>query len=1159
MFSDKSANKSDSVVRVVQASNLRESSIPPESALRPNSRRHHAVYRGSHVGPLHEEDVPHEHLPQEQRSSKRRKLQEIEMVEDSLDEPDGSDVVGGDRWLGNDEDDEGEDDRNENSVLEDTFQRMHSPELGGGTNGRASPGLSPPTPAGDDIEIISASQTSVPDAQLPNGVNGSFPAASETKHEIQSSPMPRRLQNPMCAGVESPSLPAPPPTKGRPPSQAANRPRYNPSPTPSQPPSRHRSSATTPSSAVKRKGRNIYDFPSTDEGDEVGATPRPPQVPRKKNKGAKPTKGVPAPPSVQPEHEHRTSSQKSDSAGTREARMRLTTAQLGEEDRLERELAKRGEDKAIAAAEEEEHRKEARKRASQAAEEHERRQRAEQARLAQDEAERLAKERMEEQRSAKNTAEETNHRTREEEEKRPTIERADQNESPVKTKAKHVHLDQENAEGLRLEKEKVEEPNMAKEQADAEPPTQQKVGQGRLAEQRPQDEQSTIDEEEGERLEKKKGEAAEETRHQTDAAKKALLESNKKLAAAKKERNRQAKEQRARELAELKAQKEEKKAQRVKEQEKKAQQVKEQVDKKAQRMKEQERKAQRAKEQEERKAQKTKELEQQKAQKAGELEEKTKENAQQARALEQQKAKAKEVEDEAAPEATKPEAMSASPEVPATKKRARRDSEPAGDGATSPDAKISGKRIRTFSPIAILPSKASPTTSAERDMGPPPVPNSAMKRSNLKKESSSQDPSSTSKKRNTVSFAEELPGSQGFPGSSAPGMISTPTPIVRPSKRTPIVCPLPAAAPVATTKAPSFRVVTPILPPGLVKASEGEANKPPARESETGSGSESESGSSSESENEAVPPPPPPTKADAATKPKMDGKLLVAESSSKASKSKANAPWARSAPAQTNNDDSDIDMQDVPPPSTAPVSSSAALLRKPSSAARVSRAAPEVKSAPYVVSSDSESKDDEMRPPPSAQIPKSKPQQSSQASRPVAAEKLVPATESDASGTGSETGSDAGSDSYGSDDEENCTRKAASALNSLLGNAKSTGQSLVKPKAVSPATTKKLNSLGDLENRRAFDVREIHTSQQSPQQASQSAPSSQPAAKNTKPVANRAVEPESESESGSGSGSDSDSDDGSKSKGAIPDHKKAGSNKKKPAGAMGFGRMFSGA
>ncbi|KAI5859132.1 hypothetical protein BZA05DRAFT_383451 [Tricharina praecox] len=1034
---------------------------------------------------------------------------------------------------------------------------MHSPELGEGINGLASARFSLPTPAGDDIEIVSASQTFVSSMQQSNSMNGGPPAELEIKDETQSSPMFRRIMDPVSAGIESQSLP-PLPQIEVPSSQSTNRLRYRPSPVPAQSSRLHRNFAFTTSNGAKRKGRDIYDFPSTDDDVEENETPRPRIGRGKKVNSAKPTKAVPESPSVQLEHEHLTSSQKKTGNGSaRKARMRRPAAQLAEEDHVEKGTAEREETEAIAtaaaaAAKEQERQQkeaaEARQRALQAAEERERRQKAEQARLAKEEEERLAKEEAEKvrlakeeaekQRLAKQKDEEAKRKAQEEEKDRLAAEAAAEEEPLVKEKAEQERLDQEKE---RLAKEKAEKEHLANEKPAAEP----------VAERRAEDGRSTIENEERERLEKEKQEAAEESG--TDAIKKLQNELRKKKAAGKKEKTPKAKDRKANELEEQKAKElEEQKAKKTKElEEQKAKKTKER----------EEQKAKKTQEREEQKAKRTKELEEQKAKKTKGLEEqKTKETVQKAKDHEQQKAKGKHVKDEVTPTATKSEAMTVKPEVTATKKRARKDSLPTGDGKISPDAKVSNKKVRTHSPVAVRQSQSSSTPSAERDMGPPPVPNSAMKRSNLKKELSSQEPLSASKKRNSVSFAENMPSSQGFPGSSAPTMSSTPTPIARPLKRTPIVCPLPAATPMSSIN-PSLRTVTPILPPGSVRPSEKKevvtARKPPTHKPESSSESESESGSGSESENEAVPRALLSAKVAAPTKPKVSRKLLVVESNLKASTKKANTPTAGSAPVPTNNNGSDVEMQDAPPPSTAPVSLKATRPKTPSATARVSHAAPVAKSAPHVVSSDSESEDDdEMKPPPSAQISKSEPPQSSQASKLVGAKKPVAATVADDSDSGSDTGSE--SDDH--DDEPTSTNKAASALNSLLGKAKSTAQSLVKSKAISPAMTKKLSSLGDLESRVKFDVREIHPSQQVTQQASQSTPSSQSTAKNVNSVTKRVIEPESESESGSESesASDSDSDADSKSKAAIPDHKKAGSNKKKPAGAMGFGRIFSG-
>jgi hypothetical protein len=641
-----------------------------------------------------------------------------------------------------------------------------------------------------------------------------------------------------------------------------------------------------------------------------------------------------------------------------------------------------------------------------------------------------------------------------------------------------------------------------------------------------------------------------------------------------------AKENKERELAEKKKEQEEKKrkAEAAKEAKKKAQEEemkrKAEAEEKKWRVEEMKQKQKNAKDAKAQKALEAKnQLEKEKAEKAREAkEQREREATGKARELEEKKAKVeKEVEQKKQEKRQKEEASKATKsEALTTKKRTRSESTASVDSKMSPTTNGT-KKLRTQSPPG-KEGQTKGTPSVERDMGPPPVPSSAMKRSNLKKDSSSQD-SASGKQRHSVSFAEDPLSSE---------ISSTPTPSARPppAKQTPIVCPLPVKLKAATPKN-----VTPIQPLNLVKSGVAPVDtKQPKSEkkkesvSESGSESESESESGSESEDEAacsesedeaasqtLPAPKQITAPKAAARTNTIAKPVGNLGNQAANRKVKKPPPSGISPSEKSNEalsdvdaGSDIEMGDAS--ATASLKPSPSGLSLPKHSTTINKTRP-------IVSSDSEldssSNKDEVPLPalkkgfkPGASLQSQKPSKPTQPAKPLPKSTQPEGSESEFE---YETGSEEESD------EDEAALKTASALNSLMGI----------PKApISSITTEvvpKLSMLESLDEDVSFDVRDIHTpSSQQLSQSSQPMSLSKKAAKGddseSSPEDEGSSESESESESESDSDSGSSGDDESdqesnaksKANGGIPDHKKAGSIKKKAPNAMGFGRRFPG-
>ncbi|KAA8911006.1 hypothetical protein FN846DRAFT_483897 [Sphaerosporella brunnea] len=1023
VFCDKTASKDGSVVRVIEASNLRAYSIPPESALRSQVwiRNRRAPRPASRLNTVLENAVGYE------RVGKRRKIQGIDaVIDDSLDErDDAGSLADGERWLGGDDEptngEAQEDEEEEQPRAETSFQRIFSPELGEeADSGVWHSSLGP------------RSSVEVTGARLVSEQAFGTAAAQEpqVKEEIVSSPVFTRTE------VQSSTEPA-------------VRARYKPSPIRS-------STQRTPRTNGVFKKKDICDFPSGDDDGET--TPRPRKPVRSNRINGMTESPVPEPPSAQLEHELSRSSE-SQEVTNQESELRRLAAQKAEEERsgkgrIEQERIEQ--------------------------------QRLEQQRLEQErlEQERLEKERIEQERIEQERIEQERIEQERIEQQRLEQQRLEQ-ERLEKERIEQERIEQERIEQERLEKERIEQERLEKEVAEA---------------------KAAAKREEDERRDKEAAEARQRAAKAAEKREKADRERRKKA-----EQERLAKKDEQDLLEQKRAEEEE--AQH------KAELQKAEAEKKAAEAKKV------AKERRVERARKSKE----KKEAAKKLEEESKEKERRETEKKAQEILARETE--AAETAKAAEAAkTAKAEAAASKKRTRT-SDVTANNKASP---VPSKKAKTG--MESHPKAATP--SVERDMGPPPVPNSARKRSNLKNDSSSQE-SGGGKKRNSVSFSDAISSSQPR-HSPAPSIDETPTPAPRRAavKRTPILCPLPIKS---TPKLP--RTVTPILPPGYVpKSSQApptEAKNQPSDESSSSSESEgSSSGSDSESEDKDARKP---TGKNAATK----------TTGSKA------APTVKVKPAETARaPDSDVEMEDAPAPES-PMSSQKALpkkaapAKKPATASQkpdapakqtspVAQKAPlsSYKSTPYIVDSSSEGEDEDeaFKPPPSAQPPK------------------APASDSEAF---SETGSSSECSESESESEapKPAPKDAASALNSLLGK-----KTPIHPKLLasnSPNTVQavsKLSSLEKLDGKMDFDVREpLPPSSQTAKQQQTSQP------KKLATVAETS-ESESDSDSSSSSDSDSDSDDGKgRKKAGIPEHKKASAaaNKRKSGGAMGFRSIFS--
>lgn len=167
VFSDKTENKANSIVRVIQASKLRESSIPPESGLRSKNWRNCVVPRLARI-----KEMPSE------RSNKRLRI-EANVVEDSDLE---NERFGRREWSQLNgqyykSDHDGDDELTTDVVEEGKGIGMFSPELGERISSSPHPRVR--TPRSVDFEIIRT---------LPVSQNQTNRLA-EVKEEMPSSPI----------------------------------------------------------------------------------------------------------------------------------------------------------------------------------------------------------------------------------------------------------------------------------------------------------------------------------------------------------------------------------------------------------------------------------------------------------------------------------------------------------------------------------------------------------------------------------------------------------------------------------------------------------------------------------------------------------------------------------------------------------------------------------------------------------------------------------------------------------------------------------------------------------------------------------------------------------------------------------------------------------
>lgn len=978
-------------MRVIQASNFRESSIPPESALRSHSwklQNGAAGLRVSALGALPEH-------PLSDRANKRQKIRNLDVVDDSLDEQEGAAgnadrelwLGGGDGYNGLAEEEEQDGTHGGAHEAEQSFQRVYSPELG-----EEIRPISMTTRAlrSADVEITGASQLS------PGRLNELF--EPQVKNEEFSPPGYRHTES----RYESPQQNVGSSMESDLASQHGSqaRPRYRPSPVSTSATANRRKTNTsfsaTPREPMSHRKKDVYDMPSTDEDEDNMPTPRASnRLPASKN-GTRTGPGHrngPQSPSIQLEHEFSRSSQVPDA--NRDIELRRSAAQKAIEDRCEKERIEKER------IEKERIEKERIEKERIEREEAEARANAERLKQVQEKRE---KEAVEAQQRAAKAAEERKRIAREQQAQLDSLEKEEEERLVKEETAKSARLAKEEEQRILLEKKQVEETREAERKA--------------------------LVEKDAERIRQAEEEEEDKRRKRNEAAKE------------KRKLVRDEKERKAREEKKKKA------------------------DEAARKLEEENaRKAQAAREQEEKEADAARELEEENARKA------------QAEAKEKHE---KDIAEALREVLEKEEAAKAMKSDPATKKRGRRESSVDNQ---IPSSNNINKKVRTGSPSA--------TPSVERDMGPPPVPNSGMKRSNLKKDPSLEPPST--KKRNSVSFVEENSANQMIP-SSAPSMMSTPTPNPRdPAKRTPIVCPLPTKPVVngANTRSRSLTV----------------SNAPPKKMLE--SESESESGSSeSESEDEVVPaakemePP-------QSTQPEPVLRRTGAPTTRLASKAAAKITQFQP--------DSDVEMEDVP---------LAANTSKAPTAMETKKQAPTESSDSETDSSDGETV---IYPSKSPSKPES-------------------------------------SDS--SDEDSDDDLEESSALNSLRGKPKPSMAALVKQRAgiIAPGTPKAVSKLSTLERLEdgdvSFDVRDMHPP------SSQAIRASQPLIQmNSQTAKTSDSDDESSEEEDESSESESDSDSGSGKKqnsktkkptGGIPDHKKAGSIKKKAPSVMGFGRRFSG-
>ena len=652
---------------------MRESSIPPESALRSHSwRSQQAVgQRVSALGAL-----PENPLLSAERANKRQKLRNLDVVDDSLDEHDAD--AERERWLGGDAggDESADDDDDHNRTHgEHSFQRVYSPELGERIR-PASAGARPTRSA--EIEITGSSQLP------PGNLNGGH-FEPQVKSEVPSPTYSQGEQS----FLDSSTRP---------------RPRYCPSPAPTIRRSKANSSFTSSASRGSglRRRKDVYEMPSTDE--DAAVTPRAPgsRPPRTKSSA------TPANRNGHPSPSERASPRSSERPGTRDLELRKVATQKVAEGRVENETRQKHDD----GLREDEERREKEQLANKIREEEERNTIAREQKtqldvLEKEEAERLNNE------EAEKLAKEEAARLAKEEAARLAKEEAvklAKEEAARLAKAEAARLEKEGAEKLAKEEETA---RLAKENAD------------KLI------------------LEKKREEEAAEVRRlEAEAeASRIAAEAKRLKIEATKEKRRQNREQKMMEAAAQKLEQD---------------------------------KARKAQEQQEKEAEAARKLEEESAAKAKE-QKKHEEDA--ARKLEEENVR-KAKEQQAKEKASKAKKL----EPLVSKKRSRRDS---SIDIQNPPATNGIKKLRIGSPSGSDSlSKASPV--AEQDMGPPPIPNSAMKRSNLKKDASIEPPNT--KKKNSVSFVEENPTPP-----AGPSMISTPAPATRatPAKRTPIHCPLP--------------------------------------------------------------------------------------------------------------------------------------------------------------------------------------------------------------------------------------------------------------------------------------------------------------------------------------------------------------------------------
>lgn len=647
VFSDKSANKTESIVRVIQVSNIRESSIPPESALRSQSwvpaKRRQYSSQISHLERI-EESPKGLHL---EPSAKRRRIRELDGLNDSLTERYGTTIDGErHRWLGDDDaDTESLFNDLQNGIQKASLQRSNSPELGAQVHQIPVPVLV--------SQSIYSQITASP--QLSGRLKGiPEPDVNDESHTPSFSDSRNPTVNDHTLSSRQQNLDVPIPNQV--PSQSQHQ----------SSPSRHKpslNSNSTISSASRqkplRKNNNLFEIPSTDDEDPL-KNPSKQASEFPKANGIASYRALPSP-SLQLESEFRRSMQSSEQEDNQGPAVKKNEGAPIEQRKIGLNVAAADE------ANNEKRGKETSEVKQYDIEFSEKQENAEHTRLAKEQVIRL--ERVKPKENAK--------------------------------KAKQMKQEKERTEKVKQEKEKIELAKQEKEKA------------------------------EKARQEKEKAEQAKKDKEKAEHAKKEL------------------------EKAEQLKQKETKR---------KADQEKKEAEKKAREEKTRLAKEKRAKEAEERK--KKKEAEQERLRR--EREEKKKKSDKKPKAREPRKTREKKGSETAEKEQhLSKEAQDAGVKSNGLEKTSR-------EHTIHESTSTNGSTDINKKPRIDSPDVSQTLSSLESVMEPPPIPNSAVKRSNLKD-------SSQLKKKASVTFS----GIRDSP-------MSTPIPINKtPFKQTPIICPLP--------------------------------------------------------------------------------------------------------------------------------------------------------------------------------------------------------------------------------------------------------------------------------------------------------------------------------------------------------------------------------